>query len=621
VGVLAWGEAAAQVWRLGGGLLGAGRHLERGRSALAAGSLKRGRLQILQANAAARDAHAGFATPNPLLDLAALVPQVGRALPELPHLVRAARSSTAAATGTLEVAQTALRGREKVIARDDEGAHVRVDRIEELRAQVARARRELRTARVALGEIDTSNLPGRARPAVKEGLSAARAGGRALGDAEAGLAVLPGILGADGPRWYLIGMQNSAELRGPGGALLRFALLRIDEGRTSLQSSKTVYEVDVDREPVDIPLPRDAWYVRGIEDAQRFGNANWSPDWPSSAKLTVAYGRASRGGGRKDLPPIAGAIAVDPPAMEELMPGVGKYRTEGGRTLTRSNVMPFLLHKAYAVHPRRGVRRSVLIDVVERFYKHLLDPAHPTDLLQGFGNALARKHMQIWLSERREQRYVERMGWDGGIDDAEGGDYLYVVQQNVGGNKLNYVERQAHSMDVRFSGRDAVVSTAVEISNDVVLPQPGYWLGDSEGLHRPMVNVYVPERARLVDADVRGTLSAGPAPAIWIGGRPPEHFEHEKKVWSATLEIPPQRSGRLNLRYRVPHALERRGGRLSYRLSIQHQPKVRPEDLRVRLALPQAARAVRAPGWKRSGRRIEWRGKVEEDMVLRVSWR
>ena len=622
VGLVAWLEVAGRAWALGSGLLGTGRHLAKGERRLAAGSLKRARIEILQARAAARRARARLDAADPLLDVARALPPVDRAAGELRALVAAAGHSAAAAAGTLEVAQTALRGRDRVIVREDGGGgRVRLDRITALRAEVSTVRANLRKAMEDLRAVAPQNLPRRARPLIADGLASARAGERAVADLEAGLEILPAVLGAEEPRWYLIGMQNNAELRGPGGALLRFALLRIDRGSPALERSGTVYDVDVDRDPVDITLPDDAWYVRGIEDAQRFGNANWSPDWPSSARLTVAYGRASPGRGRRALPPIAGVLAVDPVAMRELMPGVGPYKTEGGRTLTRDNVMPFLLHKAYSVHPRRGVRRAVLKDVIERFYDGLLDPRHPTELLQGFGRALAGKHMQIWLSKEDEQRYVERMNWDGGIEPAEAGDYLYVVQQNVGGNKLNYVERQVHEMDVRFTGRAALVSTSVEVLNAVVLPQPGYWLGDSEGLHRPMINVYVPGRAQLLDARVNGTLLPNPAPAIWTGDLPPEHREKGKKVWSATLEVPPRRSGRVLFDYRVPHALTQRAGRRVYRLSVQHQPKVRAEELRVNLTLPRGATEVRAKGWRRRGQRLVWRGSVEEDMVLRVSWR
>ena len=622
VGALSWIDIAARPWQLGAGLLGAASHLERGERRLADGALKKARFEILAAVAAARRAEAALEASNPALDLARVWPAAARALTEMPHLVRAAAGSASAAEGTLEVAQSALRGPRRVIVREDGGGGlVRVDRIEALAERVAEIRRDLRAARLELAAVILERLPRRARAPVTEGLAKAKRSDGALADAEAGLELLPRVLGSQGPRWYLIGMQNNAELRGPGGALLRFALLRIDDGDPTLKRSSTVYDVDVDREPVDIALPKDAWYVRNIEDAQRFGNANWSPDWPSAAQLTVAYARASPGRGSTPLPPIAGVLAVDPLAMKSLMPGVGKYRTRGGRPLGKDNVVPFLLHKAYGVHPLRGVRRAVLIDVVDRFYDALLAPEHPTKLVQGFGRALAHKHMQIWLADRREQRYVERMNWDGGIEDTEGRDYLYVVEQNVGGNKLNYVERQEHTMDIRVQGDDARVSTSIEVFNDVVLPQPGYWLGDSEGLHRPMLNVYVPRNARFRGADVRGELIPTPAPAAWVGSRPPQHAERGKKVWSATLEIAPQTMGRVRLHYTVPGAVEQRRGRRVYRLVVQHQPKVRPENLTVRLALPEGADAVRARGWDRKANRLIWRRALKEDVVLEVSWR
>jgi predicted lipoprotein with Yx(FWY)xxD motif len=110
--------------------------------------------------------------------------------------------------------------------------------------------------------------------------------------------------------------------------------------------------------------------------------------------------------------------------------------------------------------------------------------------------------MQIWMADRTEQAFVERMKWDGSIQRARNSDYLYVVQQNVGGNKLNYFEDQTHTMDVAISGSDALVSTEVSIHNGVVLPAPRYVEGDSEGFHRPMINVYVPEATELTNAEV-----------------------------------------------------------------------------------------------------------------------
>lgn len=622
-GVLLWLEMLAGPARLATGLLGASDHLERGGKQLQGGGLKKARREILSAAAAARRAGDAWDGTRSLIDVAAVVPGARELLAQVPHLVAAAEHSTAAARGTLDVAQNGLKGRNRIITKDPEGgARIDIERVEELGSTLAVVREELQAARRELVAVDLDGLPRRARPAVLRGREEAAARDRTLADAEAGFAILPRILGADGPRWYLIGMQNNAELRGPGGALLRFALLKIDRGEPSLEEA-SVYDLDVDREPISIPLPPDAWYVAGIEDAQRFGNANWSPDWPLSSQLTLAYGRASETkAGRRGLPPVAGVIAVDPFVIKDVLPGVGRYRTEGGRPVTRGNVVPFLLRNVYATHPLRGVRRAVLGDIVGRFYAAFLKPDHPAELVSGLGRSLTHKHMQIWLEQRAEQSYVERMGWDGAIERARRSDYLYVVEQNVGGNKLNYVERQTHTMDVRVAGRDAVTSTEVGVLNGVFLPQPGYWLGDSNGYHRPMINVYVPRRARLLDASVRGDLYPSPEPAIWDGDTPPEHFERGKKVWSATLDIPPQKNGRVRFDYRVPGVVHTVEGRKVYRLVVQHQPKVSPEELTVNLTPPEGAEVVRAQGWRRkSDGRLVWTGAIEEDIVLEVSWR
>ncbi|HYV02817.1 MAG TPA: DUF4012 domain-containing protein, partial [Actinomycetota bacterium] len=49
--------------------------------------------------------------------------------------------------------------------------------------------------------------------------------------ASAVLQGLPGFFGADGPRKYFFGAQNPAELRGTGGLIGAYSILRIDDGR------------------------------------------------------------------------------------------------------------------------------------------------------------------------------------------------------------------------------------------------------------------------------------------------------------------------------------------------------------------------------------------------------
>ncbi len=627
LGTLLWVFMLVAPWRLASGLLDARTHLDRAETALSAASFKAARYETLAAVAAAERARRGLEARTPLLAAARHLPRLGGMLGELPHLVAAAGRSAAAAEGALDVAQNLLRGPDKVVVRDPEdrkgGARIRVERIQEIGDTITAIRADVSAALAELRRVQLEALPRRARSAVRAGIVKARRTADALADAQAGFAILPAVLGANGPRTYLVGMQNSAEQRGTGGAILQFALISIVDGKPEFLrgATKTVYDVDIDRRQFDIPLPEDAWYVRGIPDARRFGNANWSPDWPLSARLTLAYARVADPG----FPEISGVIAVDPIVMEKLLPGVGPYvagqRGKQRLYVTANRVLALVLYKAYARYPNPKFRRARLRDIVDDFYENLFKPAHPTALVDGLSASLAQKHMQIWLSDPREERFVRQMNWDGGIARAPNSDYLFVVEQNVGGNKLDYFDVHRNQVDIRIEGRDAHVSAEARVLNNVFLPQPRWSMGDSGPFHRPMLNLYVPRDAELLDARYEGSRLATPPGLVTTTSLPSEHRELGKKVWSATFEIPPGEDAAMRLAYRVPGVVRTVRGRSTYRLIVQHQPKVHPEVLELRLDLPPGATAVAAPGWERDGKTLVWERPLEKDLDLEVSWR
>jgi hypothetical protein len=623
--------------KLGGGLLDAAGHFQKAQKKLTSGALKDARFETLAGVAAAERARAGLRADSPLYDLTRLAPKVEAVLGEADHFVAAALRSSEAVQGTLDIAQNALRGPDKIIGKDPEddkgGALIRIDRIKEIARTVSDIRDDIVGVKDELGKVKVQRIPGRFRAQVRDGISQAEETDQVLQQAEAGLAILPGFLGEDEPRTYLFGMQNSAEQRGTGGAMLQFALLSIANGAPELLPASTVYDVDENRDPVSLPLPPDAWYVAGIPDAQRFGNANWSPDWPLSADLTVDYAQASE----PTFPEqIDGVFAVTPVAMQKLMPGVGPYRIPTGNRISAGKIVHFVLYKAYGAFPIPKVRRARLREVVDGFYERMLRPDHPSELVKGFGESLAEKHLQVWMADPAEQRFVEMMEWDGALRPAAGSDYLYVVEQNVGGNKLDYFDDQVTRYDVSIGDDGQVTSsTEVEVHNDVFLPQPRWSMGDSgrpsvcraEGacpMHRPMINVYVQPNTTLLDATVEGErldLAANGLAAWPAENQPAEHTELSKKVWSTVLQVPPQETATLRLSYANGEAVRKRDGRSVYRLVVQHQPQVFPETIEISLRLPDGAKDVRAPGFKQRDGRLTLEKPLKRDLVLEVSWR
>ncbi|MFN2594012.1 MAG: DUF4012 domain-containing protein [Actinomycetota bacterium] len=627
-----WLYMLAGPWRLASGLLDAKDALKHAQNAIANGSNKDAAYETMAAQAAARRAELGLNSDSPVFALADLQSRLKGTLSQAGHLVDAAHYSSAAAAGTLHIAQSALRGPNRIIVpdpSDPKGSRFAIDKVKAVAGEIAGVHSNVLHARDALKAVQLKQLPHRLRDDVTKAISKADKTDKLLNDAEAGFRVLPAFLGENGKRVYVLGMQNSAELRGTGGSLLQFSLLNITDGRPHLEKTKTVYNVDQNRQQISIPLPADAWYVAGIPDAQRFGNANWSPDWPFSAKLTIDYARATVG---DRFPHIDGMIGVDPTVIQYTLDGAGRFHT-AGHYISPNKVLQLLLYRFYATYPIAGERRVVLHKFVSTFYDHMLHPAHSTELVKGMGNALAQKHMQIWFDDPAEESFVKRMKWDGALSPAKGSDYVDVVEQNVGGNKLDYFATQTDTMHVKIDGTDALDSTTVQIHNGVWLPQPRYSMGDSGPWHRPMVNVYVPDNAQLLAPHappVCASLTPSettcrrdtPAPAVWTGGSVATHHELGKQVWSGTLEIAPDKDGSIGYDYRVPSVVRTIGNRSVYRVVLQHQAKLHPETMDVTLALPTGATQISAPGWKKiSASELEWTHLLNKDTTLEVSWR
>ena len=659
LGALLWFSILLGPWRLGTGLLDAADHIDKAEERLSKSDLKKGRYETMSAAAAVERARSGLDQSGPLLDVARLADPVSSALPELDHILAAADHSSNAAAGSVEVARRVLKGRHRVVVRDKENPEdstIRLDKVEELGAALQNVHEEITATRESLEKVRLQNLPRRLRPRVTDGIEKAQETEDLLDDAEAGFKVLPSFLGADGPRNYLFAMQNNAELRGTGGAMLQFTLLHIEDGKPQLgtrdkdesnaegsdkkKGSTSVYDIDDKETALDIPLPADAWYNQGIEDARRFGNANWSPDWPLSANLTVEYGYAADKLKPPDeLPRIDGVIAVDPIVMEELVGGTGRYRTANCKNrVTQDRIVQFLLYKAYATYPNQRQRRGCLKGVVEGFYEKMVRPRSPSKLFTGISRSLSEKHMQMWMRDKDEHRFLQRMNWDGAIEKAKGDDYLMLVEQNVGGNKLDYYGQQTTTSEITIEGSDALHSTEARVFSGLFLPQPRFAMGDTgrlstaaipgpNNVHRPMLNLYVPLDATLTgppqatnDEGAHRIDAPSPELAGWTSTTPAEHIELGKKVWTGTLEISPLKEGALTFDYRVPGVVREIDGRKVYRLHVQHQPKVNPETLVLSLTLPDGATEIKAQGWRREDGSLVWERPLEEDTVLEVSW-
>ena len=96
---------------------------------------------------------------------------------------------------------------------------------------------------------------------------------------------LPAMLGWDGPRRYLVLTQNPAELRPTGGYTGSYGIIAFDRGKITERTFQDVFLLDL---PWDYPFVKPptelANYLLGPKQPWQLADANWSPDFPTSAQ-------------------------------------------------------------------------------------------------------------------------------------------------------------------------------------------------------------------------------------------------------------------------------------------------------------------------------------------------
>jgi hypothetical protein len=318
-------------------------------------------------------------------------------------------------------------------------------------------------AAVAAAQERTKRMPERLLPAPVADARARLGEGvdrlaTALGAGRQAFELAPAALGAKEPRRYFLAVQNNAEVRGTGGLVGAYAVLRADDGRLSLDRVGTNLDFRTAEAPVvDLGPEFSARY-----DAE-FARSYWSaavltPDWPSASAIMAALWR-EQGGGEVD-----GVLGVDPVAMADLL-GVTGPAQVGARIIGADNVVDFVMRDEYAEFSDDSPeRKQVLSQLAAALYAQVAEGGYDAPaMLSAVAGAAGSGHLQLWFARPQEQVALKDHRVAGALPGRPG-DYLQVVSNNAAGNKADYYVRRRVSY-VRTGEGQADVT--VELSNTV----------------------------------------------------------------------------------------------------------------------------------------------------------
>ncbi|MSZ76996.1 MAG: DUF4012 domain-containing protein [Actinobacteria bacterium] len=176
-----------------------------------------------------------------------------------------------------------------------------------------------------------------ARQQVSEALETAAGPLRRLATATR---LLPSVLGGDGPRRYLLVLQNNAEIRSTGGFPGSAFLLKVDDGLVQLthpEAGQAFPHLDTPA----LPLSSAERTLFSERAGTWFVDANTIPSFARSADLWTAHWER-RFGGRLD-----GVVATDPVTLSYVLEATGPVEVDGVE-LTHENATAELLSGTYA---------------------------------------------------------------------------------------------------------------------------------------------------------------------------------------------------------------------------------------------------------------------------------
>jgi hypothetical protein len=204
-------------------------------------------------------------------------------------------------------------------------------------------------------------------------------------------------------------------------------------------------------------------------------------------------------------------------------------------------------------------------------------------LVTSLQNAVQQGHLQIYFHDPGAQTLLSTMGWDGALEPGSG-DFLFLVDSNVGFNKVDPNIARAIRYDVDLSEPAAPIATlTVTYTNTVQrdvecvhLPSfgAGVYRNLQEACYWDYWRIYAPARTGLVD------YTTAPVPGAWLlsgedwdGNVLHADGESGTEVFSGLLVLPTHTTETIELDYELPAAVleTAENGDLTYRLRIGKQ--------------------------------------------------
>lgn len=373
-----------------------------------------------------------------------------------------------------------------------------------------------------------------------------------LGNTAIAAQLAPSMMGADGPRTYLMAFQTPAEARGTGGLVGGMAVLRFTDGVPTVDDLST--NAMFKQASANIDLGASFNRVYGwMNPYSDFRNSNISPHFPYAAQIWRSMWERESGYA------VDGVIAIDPIVLSYVLGAIGPVRLPDGEIISQENVVELTMSKAYFRFPESGAeqwdRKLYLRSIAAAVVKRMTEPIPDTrKLLDALGRGASEGRISVWSSIPADQAILEKTPLAHAVPD-DAAPYAQVVINNLAGNKMDYYLRREIEFVADGCQGDMRNSTVtVRLTNtaprDAELPDN---VADISGL-APQFKLDAPRGTMISSVRILATRGAKLLSVTSNGKRANAYTRTENghPSFEVQLAIPPGKTGELTFRLIEP---------------------------------------------------------------------
>lgn len=282
--------------------------------------------------------------------------------------------------------------------------------------------------------------------------------------------LLPALSGYPETSRFLILLQNNHELRPSGGFIGLYGILETKNGKITHLSTSDSYHLDMpavgawEKEPpaaIKKYMGVENWYLR---------DANWSPDWPTSAQQVTEIYKGEKRAIGQNPESFTGVIAINPDFVADLIKLVGPI-TVNDEVYTAENFQELLQYNVEVAYREQDIaswdRKEIINDLVSELRGKLfaLPATRWQDVLKTINNNINNKNIQAYFFDPNLQTLVKNLGASGEVRRG-GGDYLMIVDANLAAFKSDAVMDKNVSYSLHREGSDVVVTVQLNYDHE-----------------------------------------------------------------------------------------------------------------------------------------------------------